>query len=196
MTPKARIATPLVLFAFAFALPFATGGCGKQACFFWTEAEGACPSQAEAIDFFGNNQGCGSPIESVDSEPEYDGELCCYDVTEQDTGDIPCAGGVGGVGGFGSGAVTSAVSTGSGGCQTCGPFATSAFMGAVPIGLCSGSDQIFSNMLNCICAGPCQAACSADLVCMGQSSSTPCFDCATDSSVGCGAQFSACANDI
>jgi hypothetical protein len=90
MTPNPRIPAPLVVFLLTFALPFAGGGCTKQACLFWTEADGACPSQDEAITFF-DDEGCASTVESVDSEPEYDGELCCYDVTER-SGDSTCGG--------------------------------------------------------------------------------------------------------
>jgi hypothetical protein len=187
------ITRPLLVFALALGLPFAGSGCGKQACFFWTEAEGTCPTRDEAIDFFGDTS-CDSPIESIDSEGEFDGELCCYDVTERDTGEILCDGSVG-AGGFGTGGV--AVSTGAGGsCQTCSSFATSAFMGASPAGLCPSSQGIFTTLSTCLCSGACQPVCSTDLVCMGQSSSTVCFDCATDSAVGCGSQFSACVNDI
>src|SRR5262245_6597346 len=101
MSPTPRIPTSFILLALTCALPLVTSACGQQACFFWTSAEGACPSQDEALQFFGD-QICGSPIESVDSEPEYDGELCCYDVTERNTSEVPCAGGAGG---FGSGVV-------------------------------------------------------------------------------------------
>jgi hypothetical protein len=192
MTLKPRIPAPLLVFALAFALPLGASGCGKQACFFWTKAEGACPSQDEAINFF-NDQNCASSIESVDSEPEFDGELCCYDVTENDISDVPCAGGAGG---FGTGVVGSAaVSTGTGGCVSCSSVANSAFMGTVPMGLCSSSQQLFDSLQSCLCAGSCQAVCT-DNMCLNQPASTPCFDCATDSAVGCGNQFSACVNDI
>ncbi|WP_434048706.1 MULTISPECIES: hypothetical protein [Sorangium] len=80
-------------------------GCGKRACFHWTELEGACPSSEEALVFF-ENPGCLSEIDSIDGEGDFDGELCCYDVTTVDTGDeecmpaqapVPGGGGVGGV---------------------------------------------------------------------------------------------------
>jgi hypothetical protein len=72
-------AVPLFI---AAALALATVGCGKIGCFAWTKAEGACPSQDEALEFFGNPQ-CGGPIESVDSEAEFDGQYCCYDITKR-----------------------------------------------------------------------------------------------------------------
>ncbi|WP_437496566.1 hypothetical protein [Sorangium sp. So ce1099] len=89
-----------------------SSGCGKRACFHWSELEGACPSSEEARVFF-DNPGCLSAIESIDSEGDFDGELCCYDVTMVDTGDERCTPvqkpspsvpvpvpGTGGVGGF------------------------------------------------------------------------------------------------
>ncbi|AUX33450.1 MULTISPECIES: hypothetical protein [Sorangium] len=87
------------------ALLLLAGGCGKRACFHWTELEGACPSSDDAYVFF-QNPGCLSSIESIDSEGDFDGELCCYDVTTVDTGDEECkvvknpVPGGGGVGGF------------------------------------------------------------------------------------------------
>ena len=81
---------PLFLALVAPALLFAgSAGCGKRACFHWTELEGACPSSDEARLFF-ENPGCLSAVESIDSEGDFDGELCCYDVTTVDTGDEAC----------------------------------------------------------------------------------------------------------
>lgn len=86
------IARPRPLFV-ALVAPalFVAGsaGCGKRACFHWTELEGACPSSDEARVFF-ENPGCVSSIESIDSGADFDGELCCYDVTTVDTGDEEC----------------------------------------------------------------------------------------------------------
>ncbi|XXT14234.1 hypothetical protein WME94_28700 [Sorangium sp. So ce429] len=78
---------PLVLALVAPA--FLSSGCGKRACFQWTELEGACPSSEEARVFF-TNPGCLNAVESIDSEGDFDGELCCYDVTMVDTGDEKC----------------------------------------------------------------------------------------------------------
>lgn len=36
------------------ALLLLAGGCGKRACFHWTELEGACPSSDDAYVFFQN----------------------------------------------------------------------------------------------------------------------------------------------
>ncbi|AUX47951.1 hypothetical protein SOCE26_094770 [Sorangium cellulosum] len=74
----------------ALALAVASAGCSKVGCFEWTEIEGECPSQEEALAYFGS-QCDGGEVESVDSEPEYDGAYCCYDITKRD-GDYygPC----------------------------------------------------------------------------------------------------------
>jgi hypothetical protein len=196
------IPRPILFFALTFALPLAAAGCDKRACFFWTEAEGACPAQDEAIDFFGDGF-CESPIESVDSEGDFDGELCCYDITETGAGDVACdSGGVGaGAGGFGS----TAASSGTGGsCQHCGSFANSFFTGGagiVPGNLCPISQELYLAMQGCLCSGSCSGSGSlaSDCpfnTCAGSQASTACFDCGTAPVEGCGNEFTACANDI
>ncbi|WP_437316007.1 hypothetical protein [Sorangium sp. So ce385] len=72
----------------ALAVSLATTGCDKVGCFEWTKYEGACPSQEEALEYFGGAT-CGSEVKSVDSEPEFDGDYCCYDITKR-TDDAPC----------------------------------------------------------------------------------------------------------
>jgi len=75
-------------------------GCSEEACFSWTEQEGACPSQAEALPFF-VPPGCFGAIESVDSEGEFvaspeddiPGDLCCYSVTKSGNDYGFCEGG-------------------------------------------------------------------------------------------------------
>ncbi|WP_437569540.1 hypothetical protein [Sorangium sp. So ce542] len=71
----------------ALAVSLATTGCDKVGCFEWTKYEGACPSQEEALEYFGGSS-C-SDVKSVDSEPEYDGDYCCYDITKR-ADDVPC----------------------------------------------------------------------------------------------------------
>jgi hypothetical protein len=73
------------------ALPLSAAGCddGTKACFHWTEQEGACPTRREALVFF-RNPGCESSVRNVDSDGEFDGELCCYEVTALDAGDEVC----------------------------------------------------------------------------------------------------------
>ena len=66
-------------------------GCTDEACFSWSKAEGACPSQEQALQFF-VPVGCTGAIESVDSDGEFvvdnedpfSGDLCCYTVTESE----------------------------------------------------------------------------------------------------------------
>lgn len=82
------------------AVMAACSGCTDEACFSWTAAEGACPAQAEAMQFFRSGN-CEGPVKSVDSDGEFivadddpiPGDLCCYTVT-QDEEDFPfCQGG-------------------------------------------------------------------------------------------------------
>ena len=79
---RLALESPLLALLAAMLLALAGTGCGKIGCFEWTKAEGACPSKDEALEFFGNPN-CGGQVESVDSEPEYDGEYCCYEITKQ-----------------------------------------------------------------------------------------------------------------
>lgn len=66
----------------------ALSGCGDSACFQWSEAEGACPAQAEAKTYMTqvgpSSNNCGGVV-SVDSDGEFDGTACCYDVSKSDT---------------------------------------------------------------------------------------------------------------
>jgi hypothetical protein len=74
----------------ALALALATAGCDKVGCFDWTEIEGECPSQEEALAYFGGDV-CGGEVKSVDSEPEYDGDYCCYDITKRGDDEYSCS---------------------------------------------------------------------------------------------------------
>ena len=83
------------------ALPFAgTGACGSRtACFEYTQGEYAvhgnsCPAQADALANF-TDATCPGPVVSVDGPGSFDGELCCYPVTQDDI--VPnCGMGAGG----------------------------------------------------------------------------------------------------
>jgi hypothetical protein len=77
------------------ALALGGVGCGKVGCFEWTEAEGACPSQDEALTYFNSPQ-CSGNVESVDSEPDFNGDYCCYDITKRENDYYECAAGAGG----------------------------------------------------------------------------------------------------
>jgi hypothetical protein len=75
-------------------------GCTDEACFSWTQDEGACPAQEDALQFF-VPVGCSGSVESVDSEGElvidnedpFPGDLCCYSVTRSDNEFGFCNGG-------------------------------------------------------------------------------------------------------
>src|SRR5687768_617599 len=87
----------------------ALGGCSDQACIQWSEAEGVCPARGEAIEYMGaGGAGCGIVV-SVDSEGEFDGQACCYDVTERDDDEYYCVPSSGPA----AGPVTTAVSSSS-----------------------------------------------------------------------------------
>ena len=78
--PGALLFPRAALFVLASSLLCA--GCSEGACFEWTEQEGACPAQADALPFFQDAQ-CGfSDIKSVDSDGDFDDGACCYDVTK------------------------------------------------------------------------------------------------------------------
>lgn len=70
--------------------------CGSIACFEWDGSQGDCPDRAEASQIFlgvplgSTASPCGSEILSVDGDPSYDGELCCYGVTYRRPNDVPC----------------------------------------------------------------------------------------------------------
>jgi hypothetical protein len=84
----------LLRLAPAFALSMSVAACNDQACIEKSAARGGtCPSRLEAISLIGN--GCqfisGSQrIESVDSDAEENGNLCCYDVSYETSGNITC----------------------------------------------------------------------------------------------------------
>ena len=86
MHPSARLLRVAGLLALLSALLSALlcAGCDKTACFEWSEAEGACPAQDEALQFFEEPSCHYSEIQSVDSEGEFDDGACCYTVTEWD----------------------------------------------------------------------------------------------------------------
>lgn len=87
MTPAAPPITRLVrlvrlVWPATFALASLCAGCSEGACFEWTEAEGACPSQEEALTFFEEPSCHFSEIKTVDSDGTFDEGACCYAVTK------------------------------------------------------------------------------------------------------------------
>lgn len=191
-------------------------GCTERACFQWTAAEGACPSQPDALKFF-EDPNCGAgEIESVDSNGEYeDDEVCCYDVTKRDdTYGYECVpvpdsgssvvavgvaasssgGGFSGVGGAGQGGVSTG--TGMGGAGGGGPCigCLQALSGGNTSDLCAASLVLYQNLVDCQCMGACAMACG-DNQCMGVLPSMECDACTQDSVNGCGVPQSECLSD-
>jgi hypothetical protein len=205
------LSSRLLLAAAVLALPFTGGGCGRTACFTWSTQEGACPAQSEALAFFSNPL-CPGQITAVDSEPvnEYDGKLCCYQVTAREQTDEGLCQGFGGSSsggqgfggsssspvstGVGQGGFGGASTTGQGGGTTCARCGEE--IGTTsPALLCDGSAELFKELIDCACSGACGAVC-ADNFCAGNPASSDCAVCLQDASLGCGNQLTACANDV
>jgi hypothetical protein len=182
----ARAAAILILSA---ALAPALGGCGKRACIQWTELEGECPSQDEAMEFFEGPECSSRYIQSIDSEPDFDGELCCYDATTQDEEDFPPCAGVPEPG-------TSSVSGGSGGgspMPAC--FNCARVLGEGLFPECPSSLPVIDALLNCTCSGACSAVCGADGCNIPLVGTMECQSCIVDPDMGCGVEFQACLDD-
>ena len=191
--PLTRTCLTLALIA---ALPLAAG-CSKRACFQWSELEGSCPSQEEAELFFQGPPGCEDAVRSVDSEPEFDGELCCYDITTSDADDILCSDASGSGGSSGSGGVggappnpSTAVSTGT------GPMACSPCLDVLVSGVgttCDKTTALLEELLVCICSGACAGSCPNNCTLPFDPDDT-CMTC-VQSDPGCQVQFEACLGD-
>jgi hypothetical protein len=203
MTMKHRTLSPRILLTLALVLPMLKIGCvgrvsTNRKCFAWTKAEGACPAQTEAIDFFSGDGSCPPPVQSVESEGEFLGDRCCYEVTDSDANPGCMPSGAGGAGGPGV-STAFAAGVGGSGCVRCSTHATQVFQGLPFVPPCwesPESEPLWNTLFDCLCTGPCQSACSAS-VCSGvNSSTTQCFDCAADTSVGCGDELTACTNDL
>ena len=202
-----------VSFSFlALLLPLASSGCTKVACFEWTEAEGVCPAQDEALIFFADPF-CGagaSEIQTIESDGEFDDNACCYEVTKRGDDDVffcdstGVTVGVGGTGGVSTGGVAGGSVGGAGGagggmggaggaqppCIRC----SDALSGGDPTLLCSGSTELYTDYMMCTCVDVCSMVCSDS--CAGQPKSEECITCESDTVNGCGNQLSACANDF
>lgn len=212
-SPKALFARVGVSLA-ALVLPLASSGCTEVACFEWTEAEGVCPSQAEAGVFF-TEPFCGySEIETVESDGEFDDGACCYEVTKRDedeffgcgvgagpstssgvggsvgvggSGGVSTGGGVGGVGGAGG-------TGGEGGSSTC-IRCSEAISGGDPALLCPNSGELYDQYMMCMCADTCAMQCADFCADMSQMKSDECVNCESDTVGGCGNALSACVNE-
>jgi hypothetical protein len=183
------MARALVTFALIAALPLAAAGCSKRACFAWTAEEGACPSQAEAPVFFAGPPGCPDAVQSVDSEPDYDGELCCYDVSTGDSDEVPCYGGESG----GSAVVTTTATGPVPGEPSC--FGCSDALGGLSPP-CADSNIFLNDLMNCMCVGACASACSMSSCSIPLAVDETCFGCLSDTASGCGNELNTCQNDF
>lgn len=221
--PPSRAASPSLavraaLLLGALVLPLAATGCSERACFEWTEAEGVCPAQDEALVFFEEPFCQYSDIKTIDSEPEFDDGACCYAVTKRDSNDFfACegssggvtvggvggsssvggaggvGGGIGGAGGAGGGMGGSGGAGGSPPCNRC----NAALVSGDSSNLCPGSDALFSEYMMCLCAGACSTQCEEFCMSGGPDKSMECAECEIDTTMnGCGTQFSACASDM
>jgi hypothetical protein len=173
-----------LVFSSALLAALATSpGCTDMACLEWSDERGSCPSKEEALKRFGG-QSCIGNIKEVNSEAEYDGTACCYDVTKRAAGDRSCAGALGPAGQSGGPAP-------SGPCGGCAQFQA----GEVS-DLCPESVDVFNNLVACLCSGPCAVACD-DGSCASSFDTDECKACVDDTSEnGCGAQMAACQGDI
>lgn len=201
----------IFFWAVSLSLPLSVAGCSQTACFTWSqEVEGQCPSQQKALSFLQDKR-CPSFIASVESEGDYSNNLCCYTVTEHDSGqshdNFPCevfppgSGGVGGFGGTGG-----AVGTGGStvpppppsippptSCVRCSQALASSVLPDAPV--CSKSKALLDAVNACMCeGGPCASSCDATF-CKSLEADSACLSCLSDTSSGCGAEFDACASD-
>jgi hypothetical protein len=181
---------PWLVIGASVALAVTAEGCTDRACFEWSkQAQGACPAQADARDFFGE---C-SDVKQVDSGPSYLddlGGLCCYDVTHSAPGKfIPCqmstttrtttpsTGGSTGtstnVGTGGSTGTTTPLGTGGGPatCQTCSEAMASGNSGD----FCAGASDFFVALETCACNG-CATSCH-DFCALGAAPTGTCSSC-------------------
>jgi hypothetical protein len=183
----ARAAAILLLSA---ALAPVLGGCGKRACFQWTELEGECPSQDEALEFFESPNCSSSNIQSIDSEADFDGELCCYDATMRDSSYGECGIDVGGP--------STSVSVGAGGASPGPPpqcFNCAQVLGQGVFPECPSSLPVIDALIGCTCMGACSAVCGAEGCAIPLVGSMECEACIQDPDAGCGLELQACLDD-
>jgi hypothetical protein len=201
---SSNLSSRLLFAAAIVALAFTGGGCGREACFTWSQVEGSCPAQADALPFFTNPK-CPGKVLSVDSEgaSSLDGTLCCYQVTQRELTDESLCQGFGGaspsesssfVSSTGQGGFGAASTTGAGGSASCAHCSDAFGFAPTQQPLCPGSDALFKTMFGCACGGACSADCG-DTFCAGNPTGMACFTCLEDKA-GCQAEFSACANDL
>lgn len=188
----------LVVGGALLAIPLSSASCAHTACFLWSAEAGECPAQNEALARF-SSPDCGGVVQSVDGQGSFDGQLCCYPVTQIGSSDF----GVGdcniieeppsGVGGATTG--TSGVGgVGGSPCTSC----ANGILGSTldPPSLCPAAQMLFDQLFFCACKGPCAAQCG-DNVCSSQPGSQECGNCVTTPDPdGCADEFNACSNDL
>lgn len=197
----------IFFWSISLSVPLSTAGCSQTACFTWSkDVEGECPSQKKALSFLQDKR-CPSFIDSVESEGDYSNNLCCYTVTEHDSGqsheNFPCevfppgSGGVGGFGGMG-GAVGTGVAPPPpdptpNTCLRCAQALANSGFPDEPT--CSKSQGLLEAVNACMCeSGPCASSCEATF-CSAREADSVCLSCLSDTANGCGAEFDACASD-
>lgn len=135
-------------------------GCGRTACFQWSEVEGSCPDHNKARTFFGD---C-SDISSVDDDGKFANDLCCYSVTKSNAPnlDITCSTDVGT---GGTSFSTTGIAAVTGGPIAATTTATGPNMFCDNMGVCG---DIVSGCMACALNGPCSvelSACNQDQEC-------------------------------
>ncbi|APR76372.1 Hypothetical protein A7982_01719 [Minicystis rosea] len=212
LAPSHRFFGLAVLAAMVSTFPLAGGGCGRSACFVFSQGEydvhSACPPMKSALAHF-TDTSCPGPVMSVDgdgaftlNESDPDQSLCCYPVTQQhidpeifDTDCTPpgTGGGSGIGGGFSSTAIAVGVGGGFMGCVTC-----SQLLGGVaadPNLACSTQATIaWQDLQACGCAAEnaCVKVCELNL-CKNAPVSKECRTCLADAATsGCDEEIIAC----
>jgi hypothetical protein len=88
-------------------LPLSSGACGNTACLVYSQAQytanNGCPAASTALASF-SSPDCPGAVTQVLGAGSYDGEYCCYPVTQQDSQNQGCSFGGDGLGGFGGSA--------------------------------------------------------------------------------------------
>ncbi|MFT3773166.1 MAG: hypothetical protein QM820_47915 [Minicystis sp.] len=207
------------LASMAVAFPIASSGCGRSACFVFSQSEfnaqGSCPPMKTALAHFTDTV-CPGPVTTVDSEGVFTlndenpaQSLCCYSVTQKDfdpevfngecIGPGFGGGGSGGVGGgFGGGSVGVTVGVGGGfmGCVTCNQLLNGVIadpnLGCSPEVLTAWQDL---QLCGCADGNPCAKVCNLNL-CKNAPVSKECSACLADpTKSGCGPEVLECKNN-
>jgi len=85
MKPVRQLIELAAKLSFAALVAMFAGGCGPNVrCLQWNGGEGACPAPSSAARTFREVGSSCEALDSVDSDAEFDGESCCYEVTEHD----------------------------------------------------------------------------------------------------------------